>query len=124
MKKSLLTKKNIRSLAGVTPPLPAPEPVPNVETYRHELELRLDGYPSCRENYDKYLRSNRHQEKLDFLPIKLDIENVSRCNFRCKMCQVSEWPKGRRSEDMSLDQFKELIDEQVVVLLPLVIRLQ
>ena len=49
---------------------------------------------------------------VDYLPVKLDIENVSRCNFRCTMCQVSEWPKGRRARDMTLDEFKRLIDQQ------------
>jgi hypothetical protein len=30
---------------------------------------------------------------VDYYPIKLDIENVSRCNFRCTMCAVSDWPQ-------------------------------
>jgi molybdenum cofactor biosynthesis enzyme MoaA len=49
---------------------------------------------------------------VDYLPIKLDIENVSRCNFRCTMCVVAEWPKGQRAEDMRFDDFRRLIDEQ------------
>lgn len=42
----------------------------------------------------------------------MDIENVSRCNYRCTMCVVSDWKKGKRAEDMTLDSFKRLIDEQ------------
>jgi pyrroloquinoline quinone biosynthesis protein E len=49
---------------------------------------------------------------VEYLPIKLDIENISRCNFRCTMCVVSDWEKGKRGEDMSLEEFQRLIDEQ------------
>ncbi len=91
--------------------LPAPEPSLGVEAYRRERELALAHSPKRRENYERYLRAQRG-EAPDHLPIKLDIENVSRCNFRCTMCVVSEWPRGRRAEDMSYDDFAKLIDEQ------------
>jgi len=49
---------------------------------------------------------------VDYLPIKMDVENVSRCNFRCTMCQVSGWgPTYQRARDMTLDEFKDLVDE-------------
>nr|WP_281416064.1 radical SAM protein [Azospirillum rugosum] len=80
--------------------------------YRRELELALAHDPRRRENYEKYQRARRGEVDLDYLPIKLDIENVSRCNFRCVMCQVSDWPKGRRAADLPLDAFKRLVDEQ------------
>lgn len=92
--------------------LPQPEYVPDRATYEREIELRLAFDPRCKENYEKYLNSSRRQAEPDFLPIRMDIENVSRCNFRCTMCQVSEWTRGKRAEDMTLDQFKQLIDEQ------------
>ena len=40
----------------------------------------------------------------------MDIEQNSRCNFRCTMCQVSAWERGKRAEDMPFDQFKDFID--------------
>ncbi len=49
---------------------------------------------------------------MNYLSLKLDVENVSRCNFHCTMCQVSDWPGDKRAEDMTLTQFKELIDSQ------------
>src|SRR6266496_388335 len=92
--------------------LPAPEPSAGLDAYRRELQLALSSSPRRRENYEKHMRSSRRSAAVDYLPIKLDIENVSRCNFRCTMCVVSDWPKGKRGEDMALADFKRLIDEQ------------
>lgn len=92
--------------------LPQPEPMPDLATYERERELCLAADPRRRVNYELYLASRRRGAQVNYVPIKLDIENVSRCNFRCSMCQVSEWPKGKRAEDMSLDAFQRLIDEQ------------
>lgn len=92
--------------------LPKPEYVPNNATFENEVQLRLAKDPRCRANYETYLKSDRRSAHPDFLPIRMDIENVSRCNYRCTMCQVSAWPKGKRAEDMTFDQFKQLIDEQ------------
>lgn len=91
--------------------LPAPQPSAGIEAYLRERELALAGSPGKRENYERYLRTSR-TATVDCLPIKLDIENVSRCNFRCTMCVVSDWPKMKRAEDMSVESFKRLIDEQ------------
>ena len=92
--------------------LPAPEPSLGVEAYRRERELALAASPKCRENYERYLQASRRGASVDYLPIKLDVENVSRCNFKCTMCVVSEWPKGQRAEDMSFEDFSRLLDEQ------------
>src|SRR5665213_130462 len=81
--------------------LPKPKPSAGMEAYDRELELALSTRSGCRENYARYLAGARRTD-LDYLPIKLDIENVSRCNFRCTMCSVSEWTKGQRAGDMSL----------------------
>lgn len=93
--------------------LPVPEPVPDIHAYLREREIRLAGSPECRRNYETYMRSARRSAEVDYLPIRLDFENVSRCNFACTMCTVSEWPKGKRAADMPLEAFKRLIDEQV-----------
>lgn len=92
--------------------LPLPEPSAGVEAYRRERELALACSPARRQNYEKYQWSSRRSATVDYLPIKLDIENVSRCNFRCTMCVVSDWLKGRRADDMTLESFKRLVDEQ------------
>ncbi len=42
----------------------------------------------------------------------MDFENVSRCNLRCTMCQVSEWEGGKRAADMTVEEFKNQIDRQ------------
>lgn len=90
--------------------LPRPEPSAGVAAYEAEREARLAFDPRTRENFERY-RAGRRAE-VDYLPVKLDIENVSRCNFACTMCVVSTWPKGKRAEDMPLSAFKQLIDEQ------------
>ncbi len=111
---SLINKKMAKEQESSVslPPLPLPEPMPDADAYHRERETRLEEYPECRTNYQQYLASTGREADVDYLPIKLDIENVSRCNFRCRMCQVSEWTKGQRADDMTLADFKSLIDEQ------------
>jgi MoaA/NifB/PqqE/SkfB family radical SAM enzyme len=92
--------------------LPTPEPVPDVATYMAEREKALAFAPERRANYERYMASRRRSAEVDYLPVRLDFENVSRCNFRCTMCQVSEWPKGKRGPDLSLEDFKRVIDSQ------------
>ncbi len=96
--------------------LPGPEPAAGVAAYHRERELAFAADPRKRQNYERFLAAKRRSAKVDYLPIKLDIENVSRCNFRCRMCVVSEWVKGRRADDLKLDAFRRLIDEQIGLL--------
>jgi pyrroloquinoline quinone biosynthesis protein E len=88
-----------------------PAPSAGIESYHRQLALRLAFDPRCAENYRLYEMAVRGA-RLDYLPVKLDIENVSRCNFACHMCQVSEWSKQKRADDLSLDRFTRLLDEQ------------
>lgn len=92
--------------------LPSPLPADGREAYTRERELALAYSSRRRENYERYLASNRRSATVDYLPIVLDIENVSRCNFRCIMCITNDFKKGKRARDMSVDEFKRLIDEQ------------
>ncbi len=92
--------------------IPAPEPSAGWAAYHAQRERALAFDPRRRANFEKYQRAKRDSAVLDYLPIKLDIENVSRCNFRCTMCQVSDWHKGQRAKDMPLESFKSLIDQQ------------
>jgi MoaA/NifB/PqqE/SkfB family radical SAM enzyme len=99
-------KERIRSL-------PTPTPTPSVAAYNNERYIALARSPQKLWNYWKYTKNSRRGVKANYYPIKLDIENVSRCNFRCGTCQVSEWPKGQRADDMSYEDFCSLIDEQI-----------
>ena len=91
--------------------LPRPEPSAGILAYAAEREECLRDERKFA-NYRKYLMSSKRVAEVDYLPIKLDIENTSRCNFACTMCAVSKWKHGKRAEDMSLECFKRLIDEQ------------
>jgi MoaA/NifB/PqqE/SkfB family radical SAM enzyme len=106
---SSATDNRRRALRG----LPAPEPAAGLAAYERERELALSRSPECRANYERYLASRRRAAAVNYYPIKLDIENVSRCNFRCTMCAVSDWHKGQRAADLSLEAFRRLIDEQI-----------
>ena len=88
-----------------------PQPKPDYWAYKNNLWMGFIKYPKRFFNFIMYKISDR-RSNLPYLPIKLDIENVSRCNFHCTMCQVSDWPKNKRAEDMELEDFKRLIDEQ------------
>jgi pyrroloquinoline quinone biosynthesis protein E len=88
-----------------------PRPFPDREFYESNLQAGFRSFPERKENYLKYLAAKRGKT-LDYLPIKLDIENVSRCNFHCTMCQVSDWPSFKRANDMSFEDYKALIDSQ------------
>ncbi len=93
--------------------LPRPEPSAGVAAYDLECSLCLAADSRRAENYKRYLAARgKHLIDPDYLPVKLDVENVSRCNFRCQMCAVAGWKNGKRAEDMSLECFKRLIDEQ------------
>lgn len=92
--------------------LPLPEPSQGIAAYEHERAACLSLDARKRDNFMRYHATKRRSAVVDYLPIKLDIENVSRCNFKCTMCAVAGWKKGKRAEDMSLECFKRLIDEQ------------
>ena len=92
--------------------LPRPEPAAGIAAYDAEREARLSLFPECWVNWDLYMQAARGRADVNYLPVKLDVENVSRCNFACSMCAVSKWPKRQRARDMTLAEFKALIDEQ------------
>lgn len=93
--------------------LPKPEPAAGLPYYQLQRDTALEFSTARRENFDRYLAWKNDRGPVTFLPIKLDIENVSRCNFKCSMCVVSDWDKGQRARDLSLDEFKAIIDEQI-----------
>ncbi len=92
-----------------------PRPYRDKVLYGTTCDAGFAEFPERFENYQKAQKSKRC-ELVDFLPLHLDIENVSRCNYRCSMCQVSRWPGSRRGADMSLEDFKALLDSQIGLL--------
>ncbi len=88
-----------------------PMPVPDRSLYDSVLAAGFARYPERKENFERYIAAS-NGEIVDYLPIKLDVENVSRCNFHCTMCQVSGWTKKGRAEDMSFDSVARLIESQ------------
>lgn len=84
-------------------------PEPHQFTYRSMRYRAFVENPNRLKNY--ILAENEvYSEKVSFLPYIIDVEPNSRCNFRCIMCQVSDWERGQRARDMKLEEFKELID--------------
>jgi len=98
-------------MIGLRPLGPLPIPQPDFELYRSTLRGGLLRHPRRLFNYllAKYYPKAAW---LPYLPTKLDIEPLSRCNFHCIMCPVSDWPKYQRAGDMSFEDFKKLIDSQ------------
>mgnify|MGYP000844832577 CR=1 FL=1 len=92
--------------------LPTPQPTPDLNAYLRERRIRLSRNPKALKNYIAFMKSDRRSVTPNYRPIRLDIENVSRCNFKCSMCVVSEWHKGQRGADLSLADFKKIIDEE------------
>jgi pyrroloquinoline quinone biosynthesis protein E len=88
-----------------------PLPKADIRAYRINMILRFFHHPRTLWNFIKYKLSGK-TSNLNYQSVKLDIEHVSRCNFRCVMCQVSEWDNRKRAEDMQLEDFKQLINQQ------------
>lgn len=91
--------------------LELPKPAPDSKAYDKKLHAGFNKHPERHKNFLQYKKSVK-TIKTDYLPIKLDIENVSRCNLRCDMCQVSSWKSFKRGVDMSFEDFKRILDEQ------------
>lgn len=88
-----------------------PVPKPDMARYETMLKLGFEAYPQRLENYEIYKGSVK-SATVKYMPIKADIENVSRCNLRCGHCLVSSMDGQKRAEDLSFDDFKAFVDEQ------------
>ena len=85
---------------------PYPEP-------REYWSTVLDGFnlfPNRLDNFIKAKDVNNRSSFQNYYPYLIDLEPNSRCNFRCTMCQVSEWSRGQRARDMTFQEFKVLED--------------
>jgi len=88
-----------------------PEPSPDIIQYRKTLLTGFLLNPTRFFNYLKFKLSKRNSD-ISYLPLKMDLEPNSRCNFRCKMCAVSGWKDGKRADDMTFSKFKDLLGQQ------------
>jgi pyrroloquinoline quinone biosynthesis protein E len=88
-----------------------PVPKADEKRYNETLNLGFKNNQGRKENYNKYLTSSK-SPIISYMPIKADIENVSRCNLSCSHCLVSTFENNKRAADLSLFDFKEFIDEQ------------
>lgn len=90
-----------------------PRPNANAEEYNRILELRFKNNLKCKENFDRYQKAREcgYKTECDYLPVKMDYEVSSHCNFRCTMCLMSEIGNDRPA-NMSFERFKESIDMQ------------
>jgi len=93
-------------------PLPSPTPALGQSFYEQNLNLRLEYSAAARDNYANYISSNRREILPSYRPIKLDVEPISRCNFKCTMCVVSTWEKGKRSDDLTLESFQSILQSE------------
>ena len=90
-----------------------PQPSPSPE-YKKVIDKGFKIYPKRYENYLKHQENNRSSIP-NFLPIKMDIEPLSRCNFKCDMCIVSSFENLKRADDLSFENFKNIIDDNIGV---------
>jgi len=91
--------------------LPKPAPGNGLSTQKEELEKSLNQNELTKNNYTKY-KNYRKGKKINFLPIRMDIETVSACNFKCKMCTVSDWKNGKRAGFVDMKKLKRIINDQ------------
>lgn len=83
-------------------------PYPDLFAYRMTRYRGFVRYPDRLENY--VVSTNEPPGRTrSFLPTMMDVEPVSRCNFRCTMCTLSEWKNGKRAEDLTLEEFKNFV---------------
>lgn len=103
LQEDILDKRKLKESKGLT------FPEPYQFTYRSMRYRAFVENPICLKNYI-VAENEEYSEDVSFLPYIIDVEPISRCNFRCIMCQVADWDKGQRARDMEFEEFKNLID--------------
>lgn len=91
-------------------PLKIIAPAPDPFAYKMTLYKGFVLFPERLKNYT-IAQDDPKAVTRSFLPYIMDIEPNSRCNFRCIMCQVSEWPNGNRAGDMSFENYQKFVDD-------------
>jgi pyrroloquinoline quinone biosynthesis protein E len=100
------TRVEAETASAAGPMLRAPQADPF--SYRMRLYSGFLRFPERLRNYIVAKHEPRSAHRAS-LPIMLDIEPVSRCNFRCVMCTMSQWEGGKRAEDLDVATFARFI---------------
>ncbi|MBF0458461.1 MAG: radical SAM protein [Nitrospirae bacterium] len=87
-----------------------PAPHPDRSAYEQVLCEGFSKYPERKDNFQRY-EGFKKQAVVNYLPIKMDYETTSRCNFRCIMCRIQEYDGGKRAKDLSFEDFSRSLDE-------------
>ena len=84
---------------------------PSVDKFSYDMTY-YKGFIEYPHRLKNYIISKEEEYSLtrSYLPTIMDLEPNSTCNFRCTMCQVSNWEGGKRADDMSFEDFKDFID--------------
>ena len=94
--------------------IPRTKPVAGELYYNQRISERLAFSPATKANYERFLsweKSGDPSSAVNFTPIAGHISPISRCNFKCTMCSVTDFTNGKRCEDMSLELFEKRLDE-------------
>ena len=94
-------------------------------TFVHDT-IKYTWYSLSEEKYCNWVRVNHEQlNTLDYTawgyPFMLQIEPTNACNLECPLCPVGRKELGRKTEHMSLDVYKSIIDDMERNLLLLVL---
>lgn len=87
-----------------------PKPQPDQKAYSEMLQRGFKRFPQRAENYRKYQEGKRGVI-VAYLPVKMDYEVVSRCNFRCIMCRINDWKGGKRAADMPFEDYRRSLED-------------
>ena len=94
--------------------LPGPTPAAGNAYYQQQRAKRFLVSPVAESNwrrFEKWRDSGKSYVDSELLPVKAHISPNSQCNFHCSACAVSDFPRGKRAEPMSLNRFNEILDQ-------------
>jgi len=83
-------------------------PKPNQFYYKLYMLIGMLRYPRRLWNFIKY-SLQKFNHNIDYYPTMMDLEPTQRCNYRCVMCT----PFKEKRRDMTFDEFKRIVDEQI-----------
>lgn len=94
--------------------LPGPKPAGGEGFYTAQRIRRFAVSPAAEANWNRYqqwLVDDSTILDAAILPSKAVLSPNSQCNFKCTMCAVSDFPRGKRAEPMTADDFIRRLDE-------------
>lgn len=88
-----------------------PEATRDPHTFHSIFDRGMAEFPQRYSNYLE-VEKNLREPHIITMPVMMDVEPVSRCNYRCGMCVVSLWKGQKRAQDMTLDLFQCILEQQ------------